>query len=101
MIASVSSGVLPPSQVDSLLLLFVLFSGSLALWFWLSDARAAFGRGSKVRGVSVTAVLIVLVVGVFVCLPGGRSLGAAVDFVFSAPQGRFAQRGELDPQIHL
>jgi hypothetical protein len=77
---------LSPAFVVAFLSLLVLLGGSLAFWFCLSDPRAALVRNSGVIGVSVTAVLIVARMSVFVCLPGGRSFGAAVGFVLSAPQ---------------
>ena len=80
-------------SVVALLSLLVLWGGSLEVWFCLSDPRAALVRNSGVIGVSVAAVLIWARMNVLVCRPDGRSFGAAVGLVLSAPQGTIAQRG--------
>jgi hypothetical protein len=71
-----------------------LWCGSLAFGFCLSDPRVALVRNSGRIGGSVTAVLSVVIMSVLVCLPGGRSFGAAVGLVFSAPQGTIVGRSE-------
>ena len=84
---SVRPQTLSPVFVVAFTSLLVPCGGSLALEFCLSDPRVAQVRCSGfVRG-SETAVLRVAMMSVIVCPPGGRSLGGAVGFVFSTPQG--------------
>ena len=71
-----------------------LWCGSLALGLCLSVPRVSLGLPTGGIGCSVSAVLSVVIMSVLFCLPGGRSLGAAVGLVFCVPQGAIVGRSE-------
>jgi hypothetical protein len=71
------------ASIVTLLLLWAVWGGYLAVWFGLSDPHVAFVRNSRILGGSVNVVLTMARMRVFVCLSGGRSIGTLQRLVWS------------------